>query len=110
MFRARFILALSVAVLLVPTAAMADEESDRNEDHRVSDRVYEGARTGKILPLVEILKQARGQITGEVIETKFEQKDGRPAYEIYFLDKKGRRKEIYVDARTGLVLNLAEGD
>ena len=49
-------------------------------------------------------------IKGEIIETKYELKDGRPAYEIYFLDSKGRRKEIYVDARTGAVLAIGESD
>ena len=49
-------------------------------------------------------------IKGEIIETKYEDKDGRPAYEIYFLDSKGRRKEIYVDARTGALLAIGESD
>jgi uncharacterized membrane protein YkoI len=110
MLRARFMIALPISVLLAQPPAMADEEYGRDGQHKESDSVYEGARSGKILPLVEIYKRVRGQITGEIIETKFEYLNGQPAYAIYFLDKKGRRREIYVDARTGVALKLGEDD
>ncbi len=110
MFCPRFIFALLAGVLLALPCAMADDEHGRESEHDASDSVYEGAKSGKILPLAEILKRVRGQITGEILDAKFEQLDGRPAYEIYFLDKKGRRREIYVDAKTGAALKISEGD
>lgn len=107
---ARFMITLSTGILLGLLPAMADEEHGIKREHEASDSVYEGARSGKILPLAEIYIRVRRQIAGEIIETKFEHRDGQPAYEIYFLDKKGRRKEIYVDARTGVVLKISEDD
>lgn len=101
---------LLLSLLMTGSPVMADDSEDDNAEHRLSDEVYEGAKSGKILSLVEILKRAMPYIKGEIIETKYEEKDGRPAYEIYFIDNKGRRKEIYVDARTGAPLAIGESD
>lgn len=44
------------------------------------------------------------KINGEIIETEFEYDQGRPVYEFKYVDKKGRVQELYVDARTGILL------
>ncbi len=110
MTRVRTLFLMFLVLLLAAPVAMADDDHEGDEEHRASDEAYEGAKSGKILSLTEILKRAMPYIKGEVIETKYEMKDGRPAYEIYFLDSKGRRKEIYVDARTGALLEIGESD
>ncbi len=110
MIRVRTMFLLFLSLLSATPVAMADDEYEADEEHRASDEAYESSKSGKILSLVEILKRAMPYIKGEIIETKYEDKDGRPAYEIYFLDSKGRRKEIYVDARTGALLAIGESD
>jgi len=44
-------------------------------------------------------------VTGDtILEVEVEHEDFGIAYEIYFLDPQGRRREIYVDARTGEIM------
>lgn len=95
--------------LLAASPAWAEDDFD-DGDHKASEEVYVGKKSGVILPLQEILKRAKPLIDGEIIETKFGNKGGRPAYEIYFLDSNGRRKEIYLDARTGALAQTEEDD
>jgi uncharacterized membrane protein YkoI len=84
--------------------ALADDMRHSKEEHERSEEVYKGTRTGEFLTLAQILKLVADDILGEVIETKFERIKNAPAYEIYFLDAQGRRKELLVDARTGAML------
>ena len=39
-----------------------------------------------------------------IIETEFEYEDGVPVYEFKYIDRSGRVRELYVDARTGAIL------
>lgn len=82
--------------IAVPLAVSADDMS--------SAEVSRLLKGGEIQPLVNILEIVR-PITGtHVLEVVFENGVFGMAYEIYFLDTEGRRREIYVDARTGEIL------
>ena len=101
MFR---VLVIILALLPLAPLAQAEDSHDKSEEHERAEEVYKGTRTGEFLTLVQILGVVADDIPGEIIETKFERIGNVPAYEIYFLDKQGRRKELLVDARTGAML------
>ena len=80
----------------VPLAVTADNM--RSED------VSRLLKNGEIQSLFSTLEIVR-PITGtHILEVIFENGVFGMAYEIYFLDTEGRRREIYVDARTGEIL------
>lgn len=81
----------------------ADDDDDRNE-------MFDARRSGAILPLSEILNRLRPRIGDRIVEIEFEVDDGLAVYEIYFLDERGRRKEIEVDAATAEILDMEEDD
>ena len=82
--------------IAVPIAACADDMS--------SEDVSRLLNNGEIQSLFSILEIVR-PITGtHILEVVFENEVFGMAYEIYFLDTVGRRREIYVDARTGEIL------
>jgi uncharacterized membrane protein YkoI len=70
----------------------------RGDDH---DSVYWAVKKGDALPLIDILTKERVLVGVEIVAVKFEEHDGQPYYEIYYIDKAGRRREGVFDARTG---------
>lgn len=101
MFR---VVTLIFVLMACAPLARADSLRHKHDDHESAEEVYKGATSGEFLTLAQILKLVADDIPGEVIETKFERINDAPAYEIYFLDAKGRRQELLVDARTGAML------
>lgn len=91
------IAALALALGMTPATA----KEGKRRDH---DEAYDASRHGKILPLAEILARLRPTIGADIVKIKLEAEDGVPVYEIRFVDKSGRRREIYVDARDARVL------
>ncbi|MCF6320271.1 MAG: PepSY domain-containing protein [Rhizobiaceae bacterium] len=67
-------------------------------------RIYEQQKSKGILPLEVILEIMRDKIKGEIIETEFEYEDGIPVYEFKYISKRGRVREMYVDAKTGVII------
>ena len=45
---------LLLSLLMTGSPVMADDSEDDDAEHRLSDEVYEGAKSGKILSLVDI--------------------------------------------------------
>ena len=87
------------ALLITPVFADGDDEEKYG-----LEALMEARRAGDVLPLIAILTRIH-PITGDnVVDIEFEQDDGRFKYGIYYLDDNGRRREIYVDAQSGDVL------
>lgn len=106
MYRRLFlILALATAVSSAP--ALADKRGKDNDDR---DDLARATARGHVLPLAEILTKTKQQITGRVVEIEFDDDDGRARYEIYWIDKAGRRHETEVDGRTGAILKTKVDD
>ena len=101
----RLLLAASLTLTMSVGMAMADGKNRKKEDH---DEVYEAQRKGDILPLATILARLRSVTGPEIVDVEFENKDGRPVYEIKFVDTNGRRKEIYVDARSATIVEMGD--
>jgi len=91
-----YILGLSALQLTVTGQVRADE-TEPGEASRL-------LRQGEILPLTSILEMVRPVTGTHILEVEIEHEDFGLAYEIYFLDAEGRRREIYVDARTGEIM------
>jgi len=105
MTRRGIVIALAATILAagpVARVARADKKKGRSgHDHDDAWRAREG---GSILALPEVLGIVDPQIDGEIIETEFENEDGRPVYEFKYVDRKGSVRKLYVDARTGVIL------
>ena len=69
------------------------------------DLLLDATRRGEILSLTEVLERVRPQIGGRIVEVEVETENGVLVYELYYLDARGRRREVYVDPRTGTILD-----
>lgn len=102
---------LSGLVLAVAPGSADDDdcktgEYDSEHDHERARRALE---CGEVMPLADVLAAVRPHISGKIIETEFEREDGIWIYEMKYINRQGLLVEIYVDARTGLILKT-EGD
>ena len=103
--RRNFAIAMAAFIMSAPRSATAKRKRKRRGRRgRRHDDAYQARDSGKILPLVEILKKIAPEITGEIIETEFELKNGVPIYEFKFIAPGGRVMELYVDARTAKII------
>ena len=65
---------------------------------------------GDILPLEQILEQARQSHPGRVLETELERKRGSYVYEVEILDDSGEVWEMEFDAASGELLKQEQED
>ena len=101
---------LLLVMLAIPVLALADGYEQHDEEDNGLAALLEERRKGTILPLYVILREV-AEITGDrVVEIEFERDDGIVKYGIYYLTIDGLRREIYVDARTGVVLEEKAAD
>lgn len=103
---------VGLAVALGAQQGVADDE--RNcagggfEDEHDHDRARRALECGEVMPLAEVLAIIRPQISGEIVETEFENEDGLWVYELKYIDARGRLVEIYVDAGTAQILKAGD--
>ena len=97
-------------LLLIAALALTTGPALADNDHRQRDDVDAAVRKGEILQLSEILKRVKPQIDGRILEIEFKNKKNNPIYEIYVLDRSGRRLEYEVDARTARILSFEDDD
>lgn len=102
--RAVLAVLIFIALPLVPTTATADGKRLHHDDAR------RHVERGDIRPLAEIMGQVKSQLTGEVVSVDLEREGGRFIYELKTIEPDGRRREIYVDARSGAILKSKEDD
>jgi uncharacterized membrane protein YkoI len=91
------ILALSV-VGGASTWALLPAHAGQNHD----DRALLGQ--AEIVPLEDIITEARRQRPGRVLEAELEDEQGTLAYEVKILDEEGRLWELEFDAANGKLL------
>lgn len=95
-------------LLLIATLALTAGPAVADDDHRQRDDINAAVRKGEILQLSEILERVKPQIDGKILEIEFENRKNNPIYEIYVLDRSGRRLEYEVDARTARIISLED--
>lgn len=97
------VLALAVAPVTFPL--FADERGhDGDDDHHDHDRALAAVRRGEVMPLENVLAAVRDKIEGTVVRTKLKRKGGVWVYELKSIGRDGRMREVYVDAKTGVLL------
>lgn len=106
MFRLFLILFLSVSFAFSASADSGEKRKGKYDD----DDLYEAREQGEVMPLGDILKKLDTLGLRQVLEIENEYEDGRAVYEIYFLDSRGRRMEVEVDAATGEIIEFGEDD
>ena len=114
MTRRSFITALlataAVSAGLFAQVARADKKRRRRGrrghggDKPDHESAWSARVDGSILALPEVLARVSPQIDGEIIEIKFDAEDGLPVYEFKYVDRGGRVRELYADARSGVIL------
>ena len=80
-------------------------EYDEHEDHD-HDRALKAVRKGEVLPLEQVLTTVRAKYKGTVVHTELERKHGVWMYELKILDQNGRMREVYINAKTGKLMNI----
>jgi len=95
------LLLLGVSGLFVLTPGLSEE------DHQQARRLKE---LGEILPLEHIIKVAKAEQPGRVIEVELKNKDGRHVYEVELLNAHGEVWELYFDAATGELIKRERED
>lgn len=76
-------------------------------DPKISqDEILAAVRRGEMRPLAEIEDAVRGKLPGEVLKVEVEREDGEWIYEFKTIDPRGRRSDVYVDAKTGKILEI----
>ena len=93
---------LGFFMVLIPfQAVMADD--DYIEVRRLLN-------SGEILPLEVILKNVKQAFPGKILEIELEKEDHHIVYEIEILGSDGIVREIYMDAKSGMLLLEKEDD
>ncbi|WP_043366163.1 PepSY domain-containing protein [Belnapia sp. F-4-1] len=85
-----------LALLLLPTAARADDDDQ--------DRARAAVERGEIRPLSRILAELERRFVGQVVDTDLDRDDGRWVYEFKLLPPSGRMYRVKMDAATGGVI------
>jgi len=83
-----------LAGTISPALLIADDDLD-------AGTVRQWVEQGRILPLQELLERHKERIEGELLDLEVEHEHGGIVYELEVMDRKGRVREIYLDAATG---------
>lgn len=89
---------LAAALALTPVTHAGSKVSQ--------DELLAAVRQGQARPLADIEEALRGKLPGEVIKVEIEREKGSYIYEFKTLDARGRRHDVYVDAKTGDILEI----
>jgi uncharacterized membrane protein YkoI len=94
-----------------------DHDSDRDSDEKISDEIWRNTSKNSyqqtirravqqknILPLSKIKRIVKSKTKSEIIRVELERKKRRWVYEFKIVDRRGRLREIYVDATDGSIL------
>ena len=84
----------------------AHENERHDHDGYDHDRALKAVRKGEVLPLEQVLTIVRAKYKGAVVHTKLEREHGVWVYELKILDRNGRMREIYINAKTGKLLKI----
>lgn len=106
---------MSTLRLILPTlallaglvqAASADNGGKGELDGDDHDRARDALRSGRALPLEEIVAKANADFPGAILDVELEDEDGRIVYEIKTITAEGRILKLKYDAATGELLRV----
>ncbi|MBB4631026.1 PepSY domain-containing protein [Sphingosinicella soli] len=100
--------------LLAATGALAlasgAPAKDKKAQHKAAEAtsIRAAVERGDILSLPQILALAQARVPGDVLKIELEQDDGVLSYEVKILTRKGRVREVELDARTGALIGIED--
>lgn len=89
--------------LIASPAHIAQADDDYIEAKRLRDE-------GEIMSLEKILKDVKQTYPGRILEVELEYENGRIVYELEILGDDSIVREIYIDAKSGVLLSVEEDD
>ncbi len=86
------------------------DDSDRDKESRPADddgqqRARNAARTGKAVPLRELLSIVKRSYPGDVLDVKFQTRGGAMTYRVVILGRNGRMTRVRIDAQSKRILS-----
>ncbi len=107
-------LAVSLTLSCAGAALCEDEGGEEAERHHHDDsraeRALSGRQSGELKPVAELMAKVLAKFGGRIVETEFEEHDGRQVYEFYVLGEDGVIREVYVDAASGAIVKVHGAD
>lgn len=76
------------------------------DDKLSQDEILAAVRRGDLRPFSEIEEKVRAKLPGAVIKVEVERDDGMLVYEFRTLDSRGRRHDVYIDGKTGDIVEI----
>jgi uncharacterized membrane protein YkoI len=83
-----------------------DREDDRRRDKELRKRAEDAVKKGDIAPVSEILKAAKANTPGKVVDVKLNRRFLNYVYRVRILTPKGRRAELTIDAKSKRILQV----
>ncbi len=93
-----------VSLFLALVAGTISGIAAADDDDPGFEQIREWVRSGRILPLQQILDRYRPRYGDRLLDLEVEHEDGVIVYELEFLQEDGRVVELEVDARDGRLL------
>ncbi len=87
---------------------MADDGERDEDDHHQREAVRAAVERGEVKSLLEVLRDVKPQLHGEIVGVEIERQGPAWIYEFRVADEKGRLFEVYVDAATAKILKTEE--
>ena len=98
---------LSWLLMFMVLFAGAAQASDHSGDHYVDhEEALALLKSGKVLPLTEIINKTSQKLPGKILEIKLEKKEGIIIYEFEFLGDDGVVMEMLIDAKTAEIIDV----
>jgi uncharacterized membrane protein YkoI len=97
----------AVVLSSLPSWADSDGEHDDHYEHD-HDRALKAVRKGEVMPLEKVLTLVRTKYKGTVVHTKLQREHGVWMYELKILDRNGRMREVYGNAKTGKPIKIED--
>jgi uncharacterized membrane protein YkoI len=101
----RHLVSLLAGAFLASTLQLAPA----SEDETPAD-VKQLQQSGEIMSQEDLLKRVHSQFRGKVVDIRLERKGRRSIYDVNLIADNGIKQELQFDARTGELLDTAEGE
>ncbi len=100
------ILPLLVSIFVFPVSQARGDSAGGEGDAHVSMAALAASAT---IGIYQALETASGIVSGTVVEAALlEEEEGKPVWEVKFVNADGEEVEVQVDAQTGIVLGEEE--
>jgi uncharacterized membrane protein YkoI len=100
----------SAAILIALCAVYPSGLGALSREEHDEDRARAAVQRGEILPLEQVLAGLKGAVAGEISRVELEKEHGIWVYEFKIISPGGRMLEVFVDAKTGKLIEKKGGD